>query len=213
MSERSHGPGGASARSRNLGAFGFLAVVAIAGLAFAMYGSSGGRGPIAMPTPTPVTSPPAFGEGTPAGVVHTYLEGDFAGERLERASWAKFQRMVLWPSEPKWDSAYVVRSFRVESGKQDKHDASADATFDTLGELDLEQFVYTTSPSEQTVPYMLTSNAKVGWLIAQPMLKPHSGPEATIAFLKRMRVGYPTLAYHIDASIKQIAADARKGRP
>lgn len=163
--------------------------------------------PQATPTPTPL-SPPPFEEGSPAGALHAYLEGDFAGERLERASWSKYKHMVLWPTEPKWDSAYVIRSFRVESGPITGRKSSAEATFDTMGELDLDRYTYTASPTRQRVPYELVTSTE-GWVLGTPTLRPHVGPEAAIAFLKRMRVGFPTLRGAIDASIKAIDEGSR----
>jgi hypothetical protein len=183
------------------------AVVAVAGIAFSLRG-----GPQAPLETEPPRSPPPFQEGSPANALWSYLQGDFSGERLERATWTKYKELVLWPAEPKWESAYVVRSFRVESGKLEGKKATCESTFDTMGELDLETFKYQTSPTQQVVPYTLEAG-KEAWKIGLPMLRPHVGPEAAIAFLHRMEVGYPRLKPQIAASIQQITADARAKKP
>jgi hypothetical protein len=190
-----------------------LALAALAGVALVgIFLSLKGVPEVAStPTPTPL-APPIFEEGSPAGALHAYLEGDFAGDRLERASWAKYSQMVIWTSEPKWDGAYVVRSFRVESGKAHAHGAGAEATFDTIGELDLDHFSYSSSPSRQTVPYELVKGPD-GWLIGTPTLRPHPGPEAAMAFLKRMEAGYPRQKSAIESAISKIDADARRAKP
>jgi hypothetical protein len=194
--------------ARTAGALAALAGVALVGIFLSLRGV-----PEIAATPTPIPlSPPPFEEGSPAGALHVYLEGDFAGERLERANWAKYSQMVLWSSEPKWDGAYVVRSFRVESGKAHAHGAGAEATFETMGELDLDHYSYKPSPSRQTVPYELVKGTD-GWIIGTPTLRPHPGPEAAIAFLKRMAAGYPHQKATIEAAIKQIDSDARKAKP
>lgn len=198
-----------STNARTAVTFAAIGLVVIAGLYVSMRGAPE---PAATPTPTPL-SPPPFEQGSPAGALHAYLEGDFAGERLERATWAtKYAHLVVWGAEPKWDGAYVIRSFRVESGPRQAHKASAEATFDTMGELDLDHFTYTPSATRQRVPYDLVMGND-GWLIASPTLRPHVGPEAAISYLKRMEVGYSRLAKTINKAIAQIDADARAAKP
>ena len=155
---------------------------------------------------SPVT--PLYMPGTPAGLLATYLDGDFHGERLERALWlTKYRAYGIWPNEPAWSSAYVIARYRLQSNAMTVRDADVEATFDTLGELDLQTFVYQHSPSRQTVPYKLLNGPK-GWQIAFPMLKPHVGPQAAIAYLQRMAVGYPHQRGAIAASIAAIEAEA-----
>ncbi|MDB5097948.1 MAG: hypothetical protein JWM80_2369 [Cyanobacteria bacterium RYN_339] len=194
-------------KSTRLAAFVALAGAAAVGVFLAM---KGGSDP-SMPKEPP-RSPPPFDEGSPAGSLWSYLQGDFAGERLERATWTKYKEMVLWPAEPKWESAYVVRSFRVEGGKVEGKKAAAECTFDTMGELDLETYKYQTSPTRQVVPYQLEFGPDT-WKIGLPMLRPHVGPEAAIAFLRRMEVGYPRLKAQIEGAITTIDADARAKQP
>jgi hypothetical protein len=192
------------------GLTGALAVAAIAAVGGIFLAMRGGPEP---PAPTePPRSPPPFDEGSPASALYAYVQDDFSGDRLERANWGKFKPRVLWPSEPKWESAYVVRSFRVESGKLEPKRAQAEAAYDTMGELNLETFDYKSSPTRQVVPYSLELGPE-DWRIGLPMLRPHVGPEGAIAFLRRMEVGYPKLKAKIQASIEQIDADARAKRP
>src|SRR4051812_43477684 len=89
-----------------------VGVAAVVGIFVSMKG-----GPQPPLSTEPPRSPPPFDEGSPSGALWSYLQGDFAGERLERATWSKYKELVLWPTEPKWESAYVVRSFRVETVK------------------------------------------------------------------------------------------------
>jgi hypothetical protein len=64
----------------------------------------------------------------------------------------------------------------------------------------------------QVVPYQIEAG-KDAWKIGLPMLRPHVGPEAAVAYLKRMEVGYPKLKPTIEASIQAIQADAAAKQP
>lgn len=169
----------------------------------------------AHPTENAVaSSAPLFQPGTPPGDLTTYLQGDFEGERLQRASWAKYQHLVDWATEPNWSSAWVIREYRVTSGRTTLTSATAEATYDTLGELDLDTFAYTPSPSRQTVPYSLTHyDPKGPWKLAIPMLQPHVGVQGAIAHLKRMEVIFPARKAVIDQSIEKIETQAKTASP
>jgi hypothetical protein len=170
-------------------------------------------------SPSPPTGPhgaPSGGvvypEGTAGERLQAYVAGDFAGERLERASWMKYKGWVMWATEPAWDEAYVVRSFALEKVASTALDATADVTYPTLGVLDLQTFAYETSPSRQTVPFkLLLSQGE--WKIGLPMLRPHPGVAATIAFLERMATHFVKQRPVIQASIARIKADAAKPEP
>lgn len=176
---------------------------AIAGLVGGLWLLAGGPFP-GGPSSTP-TQQPNFLPGTPASAIETYLDADYAGERLERASWGKFKELVSWPREPAWDSAYVIRSFHIKSGKTTMLRAEAEVEFVTAGELDLTTYVYTPSPTLQIVPYHL-ERPHDSWKLALPVLRPHVSPPAAVEFLKRMATGYPRLKTGIEASIKAIEA-------
>lgn len=179
--------------------------VTLAAVAFgaAAYYATTQKGPAASVVSSPTPAPRQFLEGTPAGLLETYLQGDAQGERLERANWPKYREMVLWPREPLWDSAYIIRDYRIHSGEVAMPSAGAEVTFRTLGELNLETFVYTPSPTTQTVPYKLIAEQS-RWKIAHPMLRPHVSPGGAVGFLERMAVGHPDKKDAIERSIQAI---------
>jgi len=196
--------------SRVANVLGGLALVAIAaGVAFvgltardAPPGAGGG-------------APAAFVAGTAGARLEEYVTGDAAGERLERATWAKYKLMVVWPNEPAWDEAYVIRSQRIAMnpalpGAVIK--AEGEVTYDTLGVLNLNTFDYETSPTRQTVPFSLLLLENT-WKIGVPMLRPHPLADPTLAYLRRMREHYVTRRPAIDAAIKAIARDAAAPAP
>jgi hypothetical protein len=157
--------------------------------------------------------PPEYMQGTPQGLLHDYLEGDFEGERLERATWpTKYKNMVSWENEPLWDTCYIINRYVIQSGNTTLQRAQAAVTYETMGEMSLESYEYRPSPSRQTVPFTLELS-KTGWRISYPMLKPHVSPEAAIAFLQRMEVGYPQLRSRIQRSIDTIKAQMNSLAP
>lgn len=160
----------------------------------------------------PPSEKPMFLEGTPQAYLYDYVEADYNGERLEGANWEKFKNEVIWPVEPNWGSAYVIRSYRLQSGPMTGKDATVEVTYDTLGELDTETFVYTPSPSRQTVPYTMVPRQD-RWRIGLPMLRPHVGTEATVRYLERMKVNYPQYRTHIDQSIAALKALQKGATP
>lgn len=181
-----------------------------AGVAFA------GRDPQPRPalSPAPREAGPSasFPEGTAGARLAEYVKGDFEGERLERATWLKYQHWVMWKTEPAWDEAYVVKSYKVEKVDASATEAQGLVRYETLGVLDLQTFTYETSPSEQAVPFkLLLSEGE--WKLGLPMLRPHPSPEAAIAFLARMKAHFTTLRPNLDQSIAAIRADAAKRRP
>lgn len=158
------------------------------------------------PTPS-VPGHVTYLPGTPGERLSGYVDADFRGERLERAAWAIFKSQVMWPTEPAWDEAYIVRSTTIAMGPTKPDSADATTTYDTLGVLSLESFVYETSPSSQRVPFKLLNTGGT-WKIGLPMLRPHPSPEAAIAYLERMGSYYTQKRAVINASIKAIQADA-----
>ncbi|MFP5501939.1 MAG: hypothetical protein ACLGIN_05580 [Candidatus Sericytochromatia bacterium] len=181
-----------------------IASVLAAGVGLYAYQAARQPGAVSTAPPTPESR---FLPGTPAGHLESYLMGDFAGERLERANWSfKYKDMGLWDSEPAWDSAYVIRDFRIHTGQTTMRQAEAEVTFETLGILDLQAFTYTPSPTRQTVPYLLQA-VDNRWKIAHPRLRPHVGLEAAKSYLQRMKVGYPQRAEAIDRSIRALEAE------
>jgi hypothetical protein len=158
------------------------------------------------------SQPPPFLAGTPSAYLHDYVQADFQGDRLEKANWPRFKQQVVWPVEPNWETAYVIRSFRVQTGPVTGQQATVEVTYDTLGELNLFTFVYETSPTRQTVPYLLVPGDD-RWKIGAPMLKPHVGPESAIAFLERMAVHYVQYRENIKRAIARIRADAGLPEP
>lgn len=155
------------------------------------------------------SAPPTFQVGTPPYWLHEYVQADFQGDRLEKANWPRLKQMVIWPTEANWDSAYVIRSFRLQSGPVTPKEATVEVTYETLGELNVHEFTYTPSPSRQTVPYALVPGQE-RWLIGVPILKPHVGPDAAVAYLERMKVHNPKRQAAIQAAIDGIRADAKK---
>lgn len=159
-------------------------------------------------------APPAFVAGTAGARLEEYVAGDAAGERLERATWAKYKPMVVWPNEPAWDEAYVIRAHRIAMDPLPPKavKAAGEVTYDTLGVLNLNTFEYETSPTRQTVPFELL-RIQDQWKIGVPMLRPHPLADPTLAYLRRMREHYVTRRPAIDAAIKAIARDAASAAP
>lgn len=187
----------------------FAAATTLAVVAAVVTLADRGQAPApASPAPRDA-GPAAFPAGTAGARLAEYVAGDFAGERLERASWLKYQAWVMWKTEPAWDEAYVVRGYRLEKVASTAVEASAEVHYDTLGVLNLTTFAYTTSPSRQAVPFKLLAS-EGEWKLGLPMLRPHPGPEATAAFLTRMREHYRRQAPTIARAIAAIRADAAK---
>lgn len=183
---------------------GGLALVAIAG-SVAWVGLTVRQAPTG-----PGSAAPAFLAGTPGARLDEYVAADAAGERLERATWPRFKTMVVWPNEPAWDEAYVIRSYRVSidpTHPTTPNKAEGEVFYDTLGVLNLETFTYDASPTRQTVPFSLLI-VQGNWKLGVPMLRPHPLPDPTLAYLRRMREHYKVHRPAIDASIKAIARDA-----
>jgi hypothetical protein len=151
---------------------------------------------------------PMFLEGTPQAYLYEWVESDFRGQRLEGANWLRLKDMVVWPNEPNWDHAYVISSYRLQSGPVTTQEANIEVTYDTLGELDTEVFTYEHSPSRQTVPFLMLPHAG-RWRVGSPRLQPHVGPEAAIEYLQRMAINYKQYRKNIDASIAAIRADVK----
>ena len=164
-------------------------------------------------------APMQYPPGSAGGRLEEYVQRDFEGLRLERASWAIVKDWVVWTAEPAWDAAYVVRSYRLRMGKPPAAPGDTLATsqdfevlYDTLGELDLASFGYVPSPSRQAPAYTVV-NERGGWRLGVPLLKPHVGAEGAIAFLTRMRGVYTTRTAIIDQSIARIRQDAAATPP
>lgn len=156
---------------------------------------------------TSASEPPAFLAGTPPAYLHEYVQGDFAGQRLEGANWVTYKERVIWPVEPSWEKADVVRSFRMQSGPTTRREATIEVTYDVLGELNLHTFTYKPAPERQIVPYLMVPRQD-RYRIGTPMVRPHVGAEAAIAYLERMRPQYKHYAGNIQKSIAAIQADA-----
>lgn len=154
------------------------------------------------------SEPPAFLAGTPPAYLHEYVQGDFLGDRLEAANKARYKEMVAWPTEPNWELAAVIRGFRMQSGPTTRTEASIEVTYDTLGELNLHDFTYKPAPQREILPFVLVPG-KERYTIVSPMLKPHVGVEAAIAFLERMEVNNARYRANIRQSIDRIRADAQ----
>ena len=152
---------------------------------------------------------PAYLPGTPAALLADYVAGDFAGERLEGANWLKYKRMVIWPTEPSWESAYVVRSYRLQPAQTTPRQAMVEVTYHTLGELNVHSFTYTPSPTRHTVAFTLVPR-QGEWKIGHPILRPHVSPEAAIAHMERMATLYPQRRADIQRAIAAVRADARQ---
>ncbi len=189
----------------------FLALTAVAVVAAVVTLSERGSPPPASPVPRDA-GPVRFQEGTAGARLAEYVAGDFAGERLERASWLKYKGWVMWPTEPGWDEAYVVRAYQLAKVSSTASEATAEVHYDTLGILNLTTFTYATSPSQQAVPFKLLLS-EGAWKIGVPMLRPHPGPEATVAFLGRMREHYERQGPAIAQAIATIQADAARPAP
>lgn len=184
------------------------AVVVLAGLALTLARPGAEPGSRVPTSPAPRDAGPAtFPAGTAGHRLVEYVAGDFAGERLERASWLKYKGWVMWPTEPAWDEAYVVRSYQPGKVTAAGTEATAEVRYETLGILDLATFAYETSPSTQAVPFKLLVS-EGAWKIGLPMLRPHPGPEAAIAFLERMKVHFKKQGPTIEKSIAAIRKDA-----
>ncbi|MNT65167.1 hypothetical protein D3C72_2031280 [compost metagenome] len=116
--------------------------------------------------------------------------------------------MVAWPTEPNWELAAVIRGFRMQSGPTTRTEASIEVTYDTLGELNLHDFTYKRAPQREILPFVLVPG-KERYMIVSPILKPHVGVEAAIAFLERMDVNNVQYRANIRQSIDRIRADAQ----
>lgn len=189
----------------------FLAATAAAVLAAVVTLAERKSEPPASPVPRDA-GPAAFPEGTAGARLAEYVAGDFGGERLERATWLKYKGWVMWPTEPAWDEAYVVRSYALAKVASTASEATAEVRYDTLGVLNLTTFAYETSPTQQAVPFKLLLS-EGAWKIGVPMLRPHPGPEAAIAYLGRMREHYTKQAPAIAKALAAIRADAAKPAP
>ena len=157
---------------------------------------------------TQPSEPPVFLAGTPPAYLYEYVQGDFKGERLEAANKARYKERVLWPTEPNWETAAVIRSFRMQSGPTTRTEASIEVTYDTLGELNLHDYTYRSAPKREILPFVLVPGQE-RYKIVSPILKPHVGAEAAIAFLERMSVNYQQFRPNIQRSIERIKADVR----
>lgn len=162
---------------------------------------------------TSPTSPSSQGPGTLAGTpgaaLATYLEGDFRGERLEGASWLTYRERVSWSTEPSWHAAWVVKRYEMAPAKMTGRTASIDVTYETLGELDLNTFVFRPSPTIHTVTYRLEAPSGV-WKLTDPMLQPHPSVPAAKSFLKRMSVGHADRRVEIARAIQAMRVTAEK---
>jgi hypothetical protein len=156
---------------------------------------------------TSASEPPAFLAGTPPAYLHAYVQGDFAGQRLEAANWVTYKERVIWPVEPNWEKADVIRGFRMQSGPTTRREATIEVTYDVLGELNLHTFTYKPAPERQVVPYLMVPRQD-RYRIGTPMVRPHVGVEAAIAHLERMRAQYKHHEPNIQKAIAALKAEA-----
>lgn len=192
--------------------WGALSLALIAGGIGLMASVSDTANKLKSANPARASEPPAFLAGTPPAYLYAYVQGDFEGERLEGAHWSRYKERVVWPVEPNWEKAEVIRGFRMQSGPTTQREATIEVTYDVLGHLDLHTFTYKPAPERQIVPFLMVPRAS-GYVIGTPMLKPHVGAEGAIAYLERMRAQYKQHEGNITRSIAAIRAEAAVVRP
>jgi hypothetical protein len=160
-----------------------------------------------------VTIPQAATSSTPGGasasdVVREYCHLDFEGTRLSsnNPDAAKYDGLVVWPNEPGWDGAVVVKDFAITRFWFERSQSFVTVQYFVLGNM-ADTEVTATRQHKELVTFVLTRSGDT-WKIAHPLIPPHISVHASITALdsllknekdpdrmKRLRAGIAALMH------------------
>jgi len=128
---------------------------------------------------------------TPGEIVSRYCSLDSAGARLSSASYDAISPLVTWDIEGGWDCLDVVAGFRVERAQLDSDSsASVLVSYDLLGFMGGSSWHPIGADSVQGHPervsFHLLYDARLGWRIDDPMIRPHVSLAATVSHIERL---------------------------
>lgn len=106
----------------------------------------------------------------PAEVVRAFCKLDFEGARLEAANYPKIAKLYSWKGEPGWDTALIVKSFRVKPVANNGNTASVIVEYTQYGELAGEEFHLKEGANAARFKLKKISGS---WRIIAPVIPPH----------------------------------------
>lgn len=137
---------------------------------------------------------------SPESVVKLYCQKDFDGARTTSKTLPEVDHLYLWPDEPGWNTATLVRRYRVLSSRVDSSHAVVTVEYETLG--DISAWALKEEHKSTRVEFKLelgnkewgwkndqrvlvTSN--MAWRITAPIIPPH----ISIPFAKKYFTSLP----------------------
>jgi len=123
---------------------------------------------------------------SPESVAKLYCQRDFDGARTKTETYSEMDHLYLWPAEPGWDGATLVRRYRVLSSHIDDTHAVVTVEYEALGDISAWEFKEEHKSTQvefklelgskewewkNDEPELITS--ALAWRITAPTFEPH----------------------------------------
>jgi hypothetical protein len=129
---------------------------------------------------------PNASESKPEDTVEQYCSADSEGARTRSETFSRTDHLVLWHTEPGWDTTTLINGFKILSSKVHKNQATVVVEYTKLGELDWWDFL-PDNRKERVIFHLELSDkewtwkndepvlvhADLRWRIVQPVIQPH----------------------------------------
>jgi hypothetical protein len=155
----------------------------------------------------------------PDTAIAEYCQRDFDGARTRSGTYSRVNKLVLWHTEPGWDTVTVVKNFRVVSSHRIGKTATVIVEFDTLGEMagwELE-----IKNKKERVEFTLELGnrewewkdgkarlvpGKLKWRIKQPIIQPHISLPYSIEHVKFLMRTQDDPKHQLDSVLARLTA-------
>jgi len=144
---------------------------------------------------------------------------DFDGARTRSDTFSRVNHLVLWPTEPGWDTVTVVKDFRIVSSRKSGKTATVIVEFDTLGEMagwefearskkDRVEFTLELGDREwewkDDEPKLIPG--KLQWRIKRPIIQPHISLPFSIEHVKFLARTQNDPKHQLDSILARLTA-------